>query len=215
MARIKDVLQIERNRTDKAEWNKIHLFKMGDFWRAYEWSAWLVAVITYNDKVRMATKDRRPLKLIRKTLANSDDTFCFVGFPIKSIGKFIPERTDFKSNDDKHLICYIDLPQPTDGTEVTYERLSEAATTWKNAIEISTKEDIVDEDGNVIEKPARQKTAPAATTEQQLQVQQQPAAMPVGGGLISRISGYHLQDHTDIENRMFIASLQQMVAQIL
>lgn len=39
MAKIADVLQIERNRTDKSEWNKIHLFKMGDFWRAYEWSA--------------------------------------------------------------------------------------------------------------------------------------------------------------------------------
>lgn len=212
MAKIADVLQIERNRTDKSEWNKIHLFKMGDFWRAYEWSAWLVAVISYNDKVRMATKDRKPLKLTRKQLAKSDDTFCFVGFPIKSISKFIPVRTDFTSNDDKHLVCTIELPQPTDGSEITYERMNEAMTSWKNTIEISTKEDIVDENGNVIEKPARQKTSSVATT-QQPQIQQ-PAVVQ-GGGLISRISGYQLQDHTDIENRMFIASLQQMVAQIL
>lgn len=26
---------------------------MGDFWRAYEWSAWLISVISYNDNVRM------------------------------------------------------------------------------------------------------------------------------------------------------------------
>ena len=156
MAKIKDVLQIERNRQQATEWNKIHLFKMGDFWRAYEWSSWLIAVITYNDKVRMATKDRRPLKLTRKQLAHQDDTFCFVGFPTKSIGKFIPVRTDFKSNDDKHLVCTVELPKdPT--TEVTYDRLNEAFTKWKDAIEISTKEDIVDEDGNLIEKPAKDK----------------------------------------------------------
>ena len=150
MAKIKDVLQIERNRQPATEWNKIHLFKMGDFWRAYEWSAWLISVISYNDKVRMATKDRKPLKLTRKQLSKSEDTFCFVGFPIKSIGKFIPVRTDFQSNDDKHLICTIDLPKPTDSTEVTYERLNEAVAEWKNAINISTKDDIVDEDGNDI-----------------------------------------------------------------
>ena len=211
MAKIKDILEIERNRQESVTWNQIHLFKMGDFWRSYEWSAWLIAVISYNDKVRMTTKDRNPLKLTRKALSKSEDTSCFVGFPIKSISKFIPDRTDFKSDDDKHLICTIDLPQPTDGSEITYERINEAVTAWKNAIEISTNEDIVDEDGNPIERKPRQKSEP--TTNQQQQTQQ--SVIPAGGGLISRISGYQLQDHTDIENRMFIASLQQMVAQIL
>jgi hypothetical protein len=33
---------------------------MGDFYRAYEWSAWLIVAITYNDRVRKETKDRKP-----------------------------------------------------------------------------------------------------------------------------------------------------------
>ena len=99
MAKIANVLQIERNRTDKSEWNKIHLFKMGDFWRAYEWSAWLIVAITYNDKVRNQTRDRRPLKISHKQLANSPTTFCFVGFPIKSVEKFIPTRENFESTE--------------------------------------------------------------------------------------------------------------------
>ena len=61
MAKIADVLQTERNRQASTEWNKIHLFQMGDFYRAYEWSAWLISVITYNDKVRNQTRDRRQL----------------------------------------------------------------------------------------------------------------------------------------------------------
>jgi len=52
MAKIADVLATERNRQQPQEWNKIHLFQMGDFYRAYEWSAWLIVAITYSDKVR-------------------------------------------------------------------------------------------------------------------------------------------------------------------
>ena len=42
MAKLSEVFNIERDRQDKDKWNKIHLFKMGDFYRAYEWSAWLI-----------------------------------------------------------------------------------------------------------------------------------------------------------------------------
>lgn len=59
MAVLTDVFTTESDRQESEKWNKIHLFKMGDFWRAYEWSAWLIAAITYNEQVRMATKDRR------------------------------------------------------------------------------------------------------------------------------------------------------------
>ena len=148
MAKIADVLQTERNRQASTEWNKIHLFQMGDFYRAYEWSAWLIVAITYNDEVRKQSRDRKPLKLSRKQLAKSDDTFCFVGFPIKSMEKFIPTRTNFESTETKHIIVTITLPQPTDGTVVDYERLNKAFTEWKMAIPVSNKEDNIDEDGN-------------------------------------------------------------------
>ena len=42
MAKIADVLTTEQNRQASGEWGKIHLFEMGDFYRAYEWSAWLI-----------------------------------------------------------------------------------------------------------------------------------------------------------------------------
>lgn len=57
MAKLEDVFVVEAERRESEKWSKIHLFKMGDFWRAYEWSAWLIAVITYNEKVRMTTRD--------------------------------------------------------------------------------------------------------------------------------------------------------------
>ena len=183
---------------------------MGDFYRAYEWSAWLIVVITYNDEVRKQSKDRKPLKLSHKQLANSEDTFCFVGFPIKSMEKFIPTRTGFGSTENKHIIVTITLPQPKDGTEIDYERLNKAFTEWKTAIPVSNKEDIIDENGNTRQlKPKTDKKTPATISEQ--------ATIPTttSGGIISKILGYQLQEHTDIDNRMFIASLQQQIASIL
>ena len=210
MAKIADVLQIERNRQETTEWNKIHLFQMGDFYRAYEWSAWLIVVITYNDEVRKQSKDRKPLKLSHKQLANSEDTFCFVGFPIKSMEKFIPTRTGFESTENKHIIVTITLPQPKDGKEIDYERLSKAFTEWKTAIPVSNKEDVIDEDGNPRPpKPKTDKKTPVTISAK--------ATIPTttSGGIISKILGYQLQEHTDIDNRMFIASLQQQIASIL
>ena len=210
MAKIADVLQIERNRQEATEWNKIHLFQMGDFYRAYEWSAWLIVVIAYNDEVRKQSKDRKPLKLSHKQLANSEDTFCFVGFPIKSMEKFIPTRTGFESTENKHIIVTITLPQPKDGTEIDYERLNKAFAEWKTAIPVSNKEDIIDENGNPRPpKPKTDKKTSVTTTPQVA------TATVASGGIISQILGYQLQEHTDIDNRMFIASLQQQIAGIL
>lgn len=60
MAKIEDVLKIERERSQSTTWNEIHLFKVGEFYRAYEFSAWLTAVVSFNDHVRQQTKDRAP-----------------------------------------------------------------------------------------------------------------------------------------------------------
>ena len=211
MAKIADVLQTERNRQAETEWNKIHLFEMGDFYRAYEWSAWLIVAITYNDRVRKETRDRKPLKESKKSLATTSEEFCFVGFPIKSVEKFIPTRLNFESVEDKHIVITIELPKPSDGSEVTYERLHEAFTKWKDGIPLSTKEDTIDENGN--KRPPKPKplaktsptTTPTIATTQQ----------PTGGGILSQIMAYRLEMHTDNDNRQFIASLQQQILSIL
>ena len=210
MAKIADVLQTERNRQAPTEWNKIHIFQMGDFYRAYEWSAWLIVAITYNDKVRKATRDRKPLKESKKALATTGEEFCFVGFPIKSVEKFIPTRLDFDSVEDKHIVITIELPTPQDGSEVTYERLNEAFAKWKAGIPISTKEDTIDENGNKRPpKPNPAKTQPATTSATAV------TSQPTGGGILSQIMAYRLEMHTDNDNRQFIASLQQLILSIL
>ena len=194
MASLADVFQIENDRLKPEKWNKIHLFKIGDFWRSYEWSAWLIAVITYNDKVRMATRDRRPLQVTRMERTDVEGTYCFVGFPLKSIEKYIPTRDSFESADenDKHVVVTITLPQPADGSEVSYERLAEAFNKWKEGIEIKQK------------KEKKEKPVPAA----------QPTTQ-TSGGILSQIMAYPLSERTAMENIQFIQTLKNQISAIL
>ena len=205
MAKLADILPIERDRQEPEKWNVIHLFKTGTFYSAYEWSAWLTAVISFNDEVRMQTRERQPLSVTRNTIASADgETFCKVGFPIRSVDKFIPNRMDFTPIDDSHLTITIELPQPTDGSEVTYERLSEAFEKWKESQPIKKPKD--KDETTDAPKPAATKNT---TT--------QHATIMTSGqsGLISQIMAYPLDQRTPMENIEFISSLKQQIASIL
>ena len=205
MAKLADILPIEHDRHESEKWNVIHLFKTGTFYSAYEWSAWLTAVISFNDEVRMQTRERQPLSVTRNTIASADgETFCKVGFPIRSVDKFIPNRTDFTPIDDSHLTITIELPQPTDGSEVTYERLSEAFEKWKESQPIKKPKD--KDETTDAPKPAATKNT---TT--------QHATIMTSGqsGLISQIMAYPLDQRTPMENIEFISSLKQQIASIL
>ena len=196
MANLVEVFTQEWDRSNPAEWNKIHLYKMGDFWRSYEWSAWLISVVTYNDKVRMTTKDRKPLHVTRMRRTDVEDaTYCFVGFPVKSVEKYIPERDTFESVDDKRVVITIALPRPTDGSEVTFERLKEAVEKWKENYDIK------------VQKPKKEKpsAAPGPMT----------VARPTGAGILAQIMAYPLAERTAVENIAFISSLKNQITAIL
>lgn len=214
MAKLVDILQQERERDTADKWGIIHLYKTGSFYSAYEWSAWLIAVITFNDEVRMATKDRKPLTVTRIPMANSDDTFCRVGFPLKSIEKYIPTRTNYEAEDDKHIVITVPLPQPTDGSEVTYERLAEAIKTWKEAQPLKQPKDKKDSDPQEDTDRQPKQGKPKRTLLSLIQGAQQQQT-PSQGGIIMQIMSYQLAQHTPAENYEFIQRLQLQIASIL
>ena len=215
MAKLVDILQQEHERDNADQWGVIHLYKTGSFYSAYEWSAWLIAVITFNDEVRMQTKDRKPIAVTRIPMKDSDETFCRVGFPLKSIEKYIPTRLNYEAEDDKHIVITVTLPQPQDGSEVTYERLSEAVAKWKAEQPLKQPKDKKDSDpqADTDRQPAQGK--PKRTLMSLIQEAQQQQQAPAQGGLIMQIMSYQLSQHTPAENYEFIQRLQQQIASIL
>ena len=190
MASLKDIFSIEEERHEPDTWNKIHLFKIGDFWRAYEWSAWLIAVFCYTEEVRMATENRHVLQVSRLPRTDVDDTYCQVGFPVRSLEKFVPTRDNFESVDNKHVIVTITLPQLSDGDN-TVEVMTEAFRRWKESIAMKQQKE--------------KKERPAADA---------GSDMP-SGGILSQIMAYPISERTAIENIQFIQSLKQQLATIL
>jgi hypothetical protein len=105
------------------------------------------------------------------------------------------------------------LPEPQDGTEVTYERLAEAVEEWKNAQPMKQPKDKKDSDPqeDTDRQPAQGK--PKNNLQKLLQGMQQP--QPGQGGLIMQIMSYQLSQHTPADNYEFIQRLQQQIASIL
>lgn len=190
MAKLSEACDFDLNRQDPQTWDKIHLYKMGDFWRVYEWSAWLISTVTFNDEVRIRYSNRQPLAITRMHRTDKEGTYCFVGFPIRSLDKFVPERKNFESANEKHLIITIELPM--DFSKLTYEELCKNFNDWKNSIAIKDKKTKAPKtSGNAPIQPSR------------------------GGGILTQIIGYKLSEHTAIDNHQFILSLQQQVTSIL
>ena len=214
MAKLADILQQERDRDTADKWGIIHLYKTGSFYSAYEWSAWLISVITFNDEVRMATKARKPIAVTRIPMKDSEETFCRVGFPLKSIEKYIPTRLDFNSEDDKHIVVAVALPEPQDGTEVTNERLAEAVAKWKAEQPLKQPKDKKDSDPQEDTDRQPKQGKPKRTLLSLIQEAQQQQS-PAQGGLIMQIMTYQLSQHTPAENYEFIQRLQQQIASIL
>ncbi len=215
MAKIIEILKTERDRQTTDAFNVVHMYKTGQFYTAYDWSAWIISVISYTDAVRNQTKDRHPLTVTRIKMATSDTTFCKVGFPFKSIEKFCPLRQDFEGAENDHITFRIPLPEPTDNSEITFERLRDAVDKWTESHEIKppkrTKEEMeqikaerkaVNSENN-ISTQATTKDSSAKTANTQ------------GGGLIQQILAYQLADSTPMDNIAFIQRLKQKITAIL
>ena len=215
MAKIVDILTTERDRQTTDAFNVVHMYKTGQFYTAYDWSAWIISVISYTDAVRNQTKDRHPLTVTRIKMATSDTTFCKVGFPFKSIEKFCPLRQDFEGVENDHITFRIPLPEPTDNSEITFERLRDAVDKWTESHEIKppkrTKEEMeqikaerkAGNSENNISTQATTKDSSAKTSNTQ------------GGGLIQQILAYQLADSTPMDNIAFIQRLKQQITAIL
>lgn len=75
MAKILEILKTEKERKSTGDFNTVHLYKTGQFYTAYDWSAWIISAISYTDEVRNQTRDRRPLAVTRIAMAEGEHQF--------------------------------------------------------------------------------------------------------------------------------------------
>ena len=179
MAQLKDILEIERKRMDDGPYSTIYLFPEGTFYRAYEWSAWLCC--RYINQFK-------PTK--REVKAELGETVVFIGFPITSLGKFLPEDAQMNVNDDKSVSIVLLVPQE----ESDAESLRLGFNNWKETVPLanqrrgSVKEDLKSE----TERPPRRMSE-----------------------IMFRILAFPVEQKTPIECMNFIAEIKQDITKLL
>lgn len=174
------------------------MFKEGPFWHAYEWSAWIICAITYNNKKHKEAKDSEPIAVIHKPIGGKKPagSYTMVGFQMRSLDKYVPNRVKVETIEDKQMDITIELPKTTDGTEITYERLQKAFEAWKAEQPLSKKDD--DDD----DKPQKPASKP------------HPQAPTILSEVEAKLLAWPLEQHSPIDTINFVAELKKELTMI-
>ena len=86
MPQLKEIFEKESQRGTLEQCAVVNLFKEGTFYRAYEWSAWLM-VHYFTD-----------MKVTHRLLKSGEDVV-FVGFPLTSLERYVPLGADVRAED--------------------------------------------------------------------------------------------------------------------
>jgi hypothetical protein len=179
MAQLKEIIEKEKDRNTMEQCRVAHIFKEGSFYRAYEWSAWLYKMCFVE------------MKVTHRLLKSSDD-IVFVGFPVTSADKYLPEGATAKSTDDKY--CEITLPMSVFPSDADMEALQTDYANWKQC------------------QPMTEASKKTMAEEKRLA---EKNAHPRLTDVMVEILAYPVEQRTPIECMMFLSEIKQKISEII
>lgn len=177
---------ISAEQRDSANLYELHLYADGDWWRAYEWSAYMC----HNYASHLKENER--LSITHRHLKDTENGIIYVGLKLTSFDKYLPNvkgTEKLKQIDAKHIV--IDVREIFQ-SEINIENYSEIFTSWKN---------------NVPYKDEQSKQAMTNKT-----VATDTATLK---SVMQQILAYPLERKTMVENTMFISLLKEELVKIL
>lgn len=123
MAKIKDILAIESQRTTAEQCRIVYLFQEGTFYRAYEWSAWL------------CVRYIQQFKTTKRMFKNEEASLVFVGFPVTSLEKYTIEGAQVAFGEEKNVSML--LPEALFPASVDPQTLAEEYGNWKQSVPLT------------------------------------------------------------------------------
>ena len=189
--KLSKALEVEKNRQERDSWNKVYLHKDGKFYHIYDWSAWLVKTVVCTEEFQ---KERGDAKMLLAQMYNTKNaSYIIIGFPIESIGKYIPQYDSVSPIEDGDIMLEVELQVDED---TTYEDLESEYEAWKETCPVKDSK-----------KPNKFDSRSDANT-----------TFLASSGLfsiVSRILSYPLEKSTPTDNMDFISNLKQQVAKML
>ena len=190
--RLTPALEFEKLRKEPESWNKIFLHKDGKFFRAYEWSAWLIKTVVCTEDMQKERGDQKMLTANRYVTKKGE--YASVGFPLESMAKFM---VCFDNFDPNTVEDYAEFTLTAFDTETTtYEEIEAQFEAWKQSLpEKSTA---------TVQKPGR--TVSNVDTENGRVGMFQ---------ILSQVIAYPIESKTPAENAEFIAMLKKQLSSLL
>lgn len=179
-------LEINRKKDDLY---LIHFYLNGDWWRAYEWSAYLVSLLQKD------FEKENSLKVNRKICNGIDNGITFVGLKLSSFDKYFPNVKDKKTQDSEIIIDCKDLIDET----IDYESYHEILNNWKNTISFA-KEKIKD--------AKDEKQIKNEKINDNLNNKDKNSSL---NAILNKIANYDIINHTLLENTVFINEIKILI----
>lgn len=181
MKKVSEILDIEKNRDN--DLNVIHLFRCGMFYRAYNWSAWLMNSFLC---------DKNPLSVLCRKYKSTDEEFVFIGFPIKSFDKFIPNHVEVIYIGDNQIDVKVELTFETNDS-LRQQHMCDMFNDWKSNFKLPVAKSKCD-------KHLNKKTSEASINV---------------ASIMTQILSYPLEAKTPIENIEFISKLKTQLTALI
>ena len=127
---IAEIVEIESARKEPEQFGVVHLLKEQNFYRAHDWSAWLMSTYPVGEAVNT------PLRISAKRLKN-DYIEAWVGFPVTSLGKYIPDDDSviFIPVNDNQIDVVVPLPDEIAGLDC--EAIRRMVDEWKGQLPLT------------------------------------------------------------------------------
>lgn len=177
MAKLSEILEAEKRRSEAQQLSQILLWSDGSFYRAYEWSAWL------------CVRYLKQFKVTKRSIKSVGSDMVFVGFPQKSLEKFILDGSTVIPSGDKGD-CVMTLPDNLVEADAG-STLEQDYQNWRSTIPLT-----------VSKEPDKE----------QLRIPTNPVSLT---GIMKRIIEFPVESSTPIDCLHFIVELKKSASAML
>lgn len=185
MAQLSEILQQEKQRTTEESFRKIYLYAEGSFLRAYEWSAWMCVRYIYKFSVT------------KRLIKSIDEPMVFVGFPITSLQKFIPEGSSCEQLNEKLVVITLSEQMMPVG-EGVQDVMAQDFLNWKQSIPLKESKD-------------RNKD----TTEGEKASDAGIEGVPRLTQIMQRVLAFPIEQKSPLDCMIFLADIKKQIASII
>lgn len=120
MARIKDIVETEMQRSDMAACRIIHLYVEGTFCHAYEWSAWLWQRFV------------REFKVTHTLFKDIEESVALIGCPVANLHTSVPAGAELIQHEEK--LYDLVLPETLLPNDYSLELMMKEFIAWKQSL---------------------------------------------------------------------------------